>query len=89
MNTQRDTAPPGPTVTTEEARHVLHFFGVAGGIEPGSFTAALLSAISKADSSNRAKLSQAFPGYVRAMSAAQNFSGGIEGLQAVAREGTK
>lgn len=50
-----------PEISPEEARNVLHYFGHPQGWEPGSFTKKLLSAISNADMSNRARVALGFP----------------------------
>lgn len=65
-----------------DARHVLWFFGdVVLGEEPGSFTTALLTAISRADVGNRARLAEAFPRLVEMFSKAQHTDGGFEELR--------
>lgn len=48
------------------ARHVLGYYNLPGGYQPGGFTAGLISLWEKADPVNRAKLCMAFPemGYV-------------------------
>lgn len=75
------TAPPIPQ---EVARHVLWHFGADGGIEPGSFVARLLDAITAADMVNTARLAEAFPEYVAAVVGAQMDPDGIANLQKIA-----
>ena len=71
-------------ISPQEARHVLFQFGATGGYEGGSFTSNLLNTIGVADTSNRARLSRGFPGYVAAVNLAQGDVKGIEKLQAIA-----
>lgn len=58
---------PWPTVVEpaqlrQQVHHMLwHFVGVAGGLQPGAFTADLTNLISHADRVNFAKLQQVFP----------------------------
>jgi hypothetical protein len=66
-------------LTQEVCRHVLWYYGAEGGVQPGSFTQALMQAIKTADGGNKAKLVQVFPEYVAALELP------IELLQAVAR----
>lgn len=74
----------GPRV----AAHVLWYFGMPGGEEPGGFVKALLMAFQAADPDNRARLSSAFPGHGVAMALADTVDGGrgLQHLQALAAE---
>lgn len=49
------------------ARHVLWFYRNSEGEHPGGFVEALLTAISRADLTNKARLELAFPVYVETM----------------------
>lgn len=75
------TAPPIPS---ETARHVLWFYGHAGGIKPGQFTRLLMAAIDSADVDNTAALANAFPALVAAIVAAKLDPDGIKALQRAA-----
>lgn len=45
----------------QSCRHLLGYYGLPGGWPPGGFTSALIGVWEKADLSNRARLSLAFP----------------------------
>jgi len=77
-------ASPEEVISPVQARHVLHQFGATGGYQAGSFTTHLLAAIAVADTSNNARLSRGFPGYVAAVGLAQGDVKGIEKLQKIA-----
>jgi hypothetical protein len=64
------------------ARGILGFYGYDGGYSAGGFMTALITAWEKADSSNRARLSMAFPVVGLAVQAFS--SGGAEALRALA-----
>jgi hypothetical protein len=58
----------GPDITEEDAIEVANFFNPpVRGHKPGAFTTALITAITKADSVNRAKLELSYPGLVAAV----------------------
>lgn len=61
------------------AAHVLHYFG-AGGYEPGSFVAQLISLAARADFEQRLILAKSYPGYVTAVTWAKEVRGGIDRL---------
>ena len=67
-----------------EARHVLWHFREPGGIEPGSFVAALIAAMAAADPGNLARLGAGFPGYAAAMALALEDRDGVTRLQEIA-----
>lgn len=75
------------SVTPTIAAQVLwHFEGPAPpSLKPGSFIASLIDTIAHADPTNQARLALGFPGYVMAVSWAQNFADGIGELRAIAR----
>ena len=68
-----------------DALHVLHYFG-KGGVQPGSFTTALLEAISRADDKNFAELAIVFPSICVAYKLAIATEDGIEILHAICAE---
>ncbi|MEX1078922.1 MAG: hypothetical protein WED09_07425 [Homoserinimonas sp.] len=69
-------------VPLEVARAVLFHFGDDKlGVEPGSFVTRLLSTLSAADETNRAKLHQVFPEYVYAFHCVQREYWGLEWLR--------
>lgn len=70
----------------EAARNVLWFFGDYGlGWEPGGFTSKLLSAISAADMTNRARLAMVFPYLVAMFNQAQHTEDGLDELRALVK----
>lgn len=71
-------------ITPEAAAHYLYMNGVSGGREPGSFTSTLFELIRRADVSNLAKLSEAFPEEVAAYRLATLYQDGVEVLQDIA-----
>lgn len=73
-----------PTISRETAAHVLSHFG-RGGYPAGDWTESLISVIVRADRTNGAKLSLAFPDYGAAIDLAKNHEAGIAILQAIAR----
>lgn len=74
-------------VTPEIAAHVLYEADYPGGCRAGSFVSSLIEAIVYADDSNKALLSMAFPGYVRAVRALQHREDGVATLQRIAADG--
>lgn len=74
--------PVGQEFNAATANHVLWHFG-QGGYKPGGFVEALLSAFTKADPINRARLGEAFPGLGAALATA-DLPDGIEALREVA-----
>lgn len=73
-------------ITPVIARHVLWQYDCDGGYRPGSFTAHLIATIGAADPSNRHRLALGFPGYVAAVEQIETPGGGVETLQALAKE---
>lgn len=71
-----------PDIPFEVAAHVLFEYG-AGGYAAGSFTTKLLSLISSADPTNRARLEVGFPAYVAAVDLAENSADGIAVLTGI------
>lgn len=66
----------------EAARNVLWFFGDYGlGWEPGGFTSKLMSAISAADMTNRARLAIVFPHLVTMFNQVQHTEAGLDELR--------
>lgn len=65
----------------KKARMVLGYFGAEGGIQPGGFTSALLTAYQKADPGNRARIWMGFPEEADMMYACMNTESGIADLQ--------
>ena len=74
-----------PTISPDVAAHVLFHYGREGGYQAGGFTELIISAIDRADPSNKAKLERGFPEYVAAVNAMQYSSTGIEYLQSIVR----
>jgi hypothetical protein len=72
------------SISPSEARHVLWHFRQPGGLEPGSFTQALIAAMAAADPRNLALLRLGFPGYADAVKVAMGSAQGIAGLQRAA-----
>jgi hypothetical protein len=68
------------------ARQVLWMYDADGGMQPGSFITALLSAWMKADFQNRARLASAFPHYAEPMKLMQGEHGPDRILDALHRE---
>lgn len=77
-------ATTAPVIPLETARHVLWFYGHEGGIQPGTFTENLITAIDSADMDNTAALANAFPSLVAAVIAAKHDPNGIKALQRAA-----
>lgn len=71
-------------ITQHIARDVLGYYGMEGGWHPGGFTASLLAAFSRADSSNFTLLATVFPGYAEAMSLMRSVGGGHIELRKIA-----
>ncbi|GAA3384379.1 hypothetical protein [Streptomyces racemochromogenes] len=71
-------------IPPQTAQHVLHFFGRAGGTEPGSFTSHLIAAISAADLANFDRLAGLYPEYATAVQVAKHDQDGITKLQMIA-----
>ena len=67
------------SITQDDARHVLHYFGKTEGWQGGSFTQKLLELLSIADLENFEKLSNEFPG----LATAYHIYGELGGLQAL------
>ena len=76
-----------PTIPAETANHVLFHFG-HGGYQPGSFTQHLITAIATADMVNTAKLAEAYPDYVAAVTAVHYDPDGIANLKRIAARET-
>ncbi|MGW0587429.1 hypothetical protein [Streptosporangium sp. NPDC002607] len=74
------------TITPEQAAHVLWHFDATGGMEPGSFTQALITTIASADRTNMLRMAAIYPGYVGAVHLAQNTADGVRLLQGLARQ---
>jgi hypothetical protein len=68
-------------ITPDEARWILGFYHLDGGIQPGGFNTRLIEAITVADPRNRARLRLGFPGLVAAFEMQMD----IDALQAIAR----
>ncbi|NED75312.1 hypothetical protein G3I51_23915 [Streptomyces sp. SID9944] len=75
-----------PTITAEIAAHVLSHFG-RGGYPAGDWTESLITLIDRADMTNRARLTNAFPEYGAAIMLAKYAEDGINTLHAIARGG--
>jgi hypothetical protein len=80
------TPKTAPTISPDAARHVLWHYGHEGGIQPGSFTQNLMTAIATADLGNKAKLAIPFPDYVAAALAIEYDPEGVAYLQRIARQ---
>lgn len=81
---------PEQVITAHIAHQVLWQFGQAEdriGYRPGGFHGALLYAIAKADTTNRARLAQGFPGYVAAVDLIEDHLDGVARLIAIAKGG--
>lgn len=72
------------SITQDDARHVLHYFGKDGGWQGGSFTQKLLELLGIADLENFQKLSNEFPGLATAYLIAADERNGLEILQQIA-----
>lgn len=70
-------------ITPQHANEVLHHFG-HGGWTPGSFAAALIDAMAKADASNLARLRIVYPGYAAAVDLVQHTPDGVDKVRAIA-----
>jgi hypothetical protein len=55
------------SISIEDARHVLYFFGYEEGLEPGSFKLKWMEAFSHADMHNRYRMSEGHPHWATAM----------------------
>jgi hypothetical protein len=77
--------PSTKNISKADAQHVLFFFG-NGGVQPGSFTTALLEAMARADSANFTELALAFPGICAAWRLATKSDDGVEVLREIANE---
>ena len=68
------------------AQHLAwHFGDVNLGLNPGTFTERLLQTISAADTTNRDRLSAAFPAHVAGFRAVANEPWGLEFIRDIAR----
>jgi hypothetical protein len=76
-----------PTLPADVAAHVLFHYGRDGGYQAGGFTELIISAIDRADPSNKAKLELGFPEYVAAVNAIRYSHTGVEYLQSIVRGG--
>jgi hypothetical protein len=79
-------------ITPEIAHQVLWHYGCADheariGYPPGDFIAKLLSAITRADPGNRARLALGFPGYVEACRLIESTGTGVARLRKIADAG--
>lgn len=72
------------TIPPEVAANVLWHFGKPGGYQPDAFTQNLLATITSADLENTARLANAFPGHVAAVTAMQYDPDGAAALQRAA-----
>lgn len=79
----RDDELSSEEITPTIAQHVLWHYGEPG-MEPGSFTKALIALIARADPHNRRRLATAAPGYVAACNWAEATDGGIADLRKIA-----
>jgi len=82
-----DPGKPRPAVsviTPTIARHVLHYFGEIDGWTPGSFSQKLMELIIRADTENKSKLKDSFPGYVEAIRISQEEMDGTAELKEIA-----
>ena len=68
-------------ITQEEAAHVLHYYDSSKGWQGGSFTTALITAFTKADTDNTYRLALGFPGYFEAMNLARYTDQGLDILE--------
>jgi hypothetical protein len=75
------------SIPADVAAHVLAHYGQEGGYQAGGFTQLIISAIDRADPTNKAKLELGFPEYVAAVNVAQYSRNGIEYLQSIVRGG--
>ena len=82
--TDTTTNVTAPGLDAKVARQVLWHFREPGGMEPGEFIKALLTAMARADPMNLRRLGLGYPGYALAMSMAQNTDFGIAWLQEAA-----
>lgn len=65
---------------------VLHHFGNPAGRQGGGFVTSLLETMDRADSSNLARLINAFPEFATPFMLVKETPGGIETLEALANE---
>lgn len=72
-----------PSIPADVASHVLFHFGHRG-IPAGDWTESLITLIARADMTNKAKLTAAFPDYAGAVLLAQHADNGIEVLKDIA-----
>jgi hypothetical protein len=75
------TVTTGRTIDLDAAAAVLWFFSDSLGREPGGFVKSLLTAMSHADLTNRARLVSAFPEYGRPFLMAKSARDGIQQLR--------
>ena len=71
------------SITQDDARHVLYYFGKQEGWQGGSFTQKLLELLSIADLENFQKIENSFPGLAAAHYLADQERNGVEILQQI------
>jgi hypothetical protein len=71
-------------ISPQTAQHVLHHFGRAGGMEPGTFTTNLITTIAAADHAQFARLASLYPEIATAIEVAKHDPDGITKLQMIA-----
>lgn len=71
-------------ISPQTAQHVLHYFGRAGGMEPGTFTTSLIATIASADHDHFARLATLYPEVATAVEVAKHDRDGITKLQMIA-----
>ena len=72
-------------ITPTDARDLLGYFNLEGGVEPSGFKHQLITAIICADPENRARLALGFPGLVAAFESQDETTASIERLRVIAR----
>jgi hypothetical protein len=78
--------PDTARITPVVAAHVLYVYDEFGGYAPGAFINELIKLIGRADPVNRRLLALGFPEYVAACEEIETPGGGVEALQALAKQ---